>query len=485
LAAWLSQLAGNKESISERSYDEHMAALSANVADEQEDGILAAQLTHMASFSFVNAQLKDTNGTSNQDSLTSSLAYPSEALFQQHAQLAPQKESHSYIQSQRDELLADTKNHSSRFISVGDAFSQSGAMQTDTKQKIRALAQQLLSQVKAIQAQIDSESVPEDGESKTSERSETLLSLTPVRPILEEEVVPVSRATAGRIKPSVNIISALQSIKADLKQLSDLVESSRRPDRTSQVNWSDEIKATFTMGALQEDNQLESSGPTLTQAIAMMTQNGVNRNHTVISSAQLSGVVEGDIAIENAAADTATEDGDASLAQQQRQNIAQNVSSEGVRGSVVAGNITLPIKHPQWGQALAQRVMVLAQNNQQLAQIRLHPAHLGPIQVKLKVEQDAVQVSLHAHHTLTREAIEQALPRMRELFQTQGLTIEDIQVQPDAQSHAQAFADARREQAQSHSGYASMAHGGQDIEETMPETRPVAMRINGLIDQFV
>lgn len=162
----------------------------------------------------------------------------------------------------------------------------------------------------------------------------------------------------------------------------------------------------------------------------------------------------------------------------------------GERGAVVGSGrllapITLPLRHPQWGEQLAQRVMILAQNNQNLAQIRLHPAHLGPIQIKLKMDADSsVQVSLHAHHALTREAIEQAVPRLRELFQQQGLTLGDVTVQPDEQGHAQAFADARREQGSHHLG----GHAGGEREGTMldePLHTGVTRQINGLVDQFV
>ncbi len=151
----------------------------------------------------------------------------------------------------------------------------------------------------------------------------------------------------------------------------------------------------------------------------------------------------------------------------------------------VQSAITLPLRHPDWGKALAQRVMVLAQNNQQLAQVRLHPAHLGPIQIKLKVDKDqSVQVSLHAHHALTREAIEQALPRLREMFDQQGLNLAAIDVSPDAQSHAQAFADARREgQAESETGSSAHADAGVETDETPPQPRWV--RADALVDHFV
>ncbi len=150
--------------------------------------------------------------------------------------------------------------------------------------------------------------------------------------------------------------------------------------------------------------------------------------------------------------------------------------------ALAQSTLALPVKHPQWGERLAQRVLFLAQNNQQLAQIRLNPAHLGPIQIKMKLDQDqAVQVSLHAHHALTRDAIEQAIPRLREMFAQQGLTLGDIQVQADAQGHAQAFAQMRREA----SAFGMQVGHASESEDENRMAPVIQVRQDGLIDHFV
>ena len=143
--------------------------------------------------------------------------------------------------------------------------------------------------------------------------------------------------------------------------------------------------------------------------------------------------------------------------------------------------LRLPLRHPQWGEALAQRVMMLANGNRQLAQIRLHPAHLGPIEVSLKMDgEKGMQVSLHAHHALTREAIEQALPRLRELFDAQGIALADVQVQADGRGHAQTFAEARREMMR------SSASGAPGVKEDAPVIEAVRRPVStALVDHFV
>lgn len=83
---------------------------------------------------------------------------------------------------------------------------------------------------------------------------------------------------------------------------------------------------------------------------------------------------------------------------------------------------------PGWADAFGEQVVVLSGKQVQRAEIRLHPAELGPIHVQVTVEDDSTRLAFTAHHAVTRDAIEQALPRLRELFSGQGLSLGDASV---------------------------------------------------------
>ncbi|VAW46663.1 hypothetical protein MNBD_GAMMA03-1166 [hydrothermal vent metagenome] len=91
--------------------------------------------------------------------------------------------------------------------------------------------------------------------------------------------------------------------------------------------------------------------------------------------------------------------------------------------------INLPIKHPQWGQALGQRIVFMSNNSLQQAQITLNPQKLGQIQVTLQLDKDQqMHVSLVAQNGVTREAMESALPRLREMMEQAGVTLSTVDV---------------------------------------------------------
>lgn len=88
----------------------------------------------------------------------------------------------------------------------------------------------------------------------------------------------------------------------------------------------------------------------------------------------------------------------------------------------------MPVSHPGWGAEISGQVKWLAQNNIGGAEIRLNPPELGPIEVRIKTDGDQTSVFFTAHHAATRDALEQALPRLREAFAAGGLQLADANV---------------------------------------------------------
>lgn len=76
-----------------------------------------------------------------------------------------------------------------------------------------------------------------------------------------------------------------------------------------------------------------------------------------------------------------------------------------------------------WGGAIADRVMWMVQGEQQFAKLQLNPPNLGPLEVRISVHQDQTSVSFLAQHAAVREALEAALPRLREMFDQQSLQL--------------------------------------------------------------
>jgi flagellar hook-length control protein FliK len=76
-----------------------------------------------------------------------------------------------------------------------------------------------------------------------------------------------------------------------------------------------------------------------------------------------------------------------------------------------------------WAQNLGDRVLLLADQGTQQATLHLQPEHLGPLQIHIQLDDGTAQVSFSVHHPDTRAAVTDALPKLREMFNEQGLTL--------------------------------------------------------------
>lgn len=104
--------------------------------------------------------------------------------------------------------------------------------------------------------------------------------------------------------------------------------------------------------------------------------------------------------------------------------------------------------HPGWSQSLSERVVWSAGQQLQSATIQLDPPELGSLHVKLQVVQDQVSVTFTSPHASVREAVEQSMPRLRELFEQQGLNLGESMVKDQSQGREQrqqqSYAQAER-----------------------------------------
>lgn len=97
-----------------------------------------------------------------------------------------------------------------------------------------------------------------------------------------------------------------------------------------------------------------------------------------------------------------------------------------------ANNLMMPqnvkLNTPAWSNALAERAVMVAAQNTNVAQIQLDPPELGSLNIRVQINQDQVSLNFTSPHAHVRDAVEQSLPRLREMFAEQGLALSDSSV---------------------------------------------------------
>lgn len=89
----------------------------------------------------------------------------------------------------------------------------------------------------------------------------------------------------------------------------------------------------------------------------------------------------------------------------------------------------LALTEPAAAQQLKDRVMVQIQQKLQTAEVQLHPEDLGSIQIKLNLQQDQLSVQFVVQQSAAKEALEQQMPKLRDLLEQQGIALSEGQVE--------------------------------------------------------
>jgi flagellar hook-length control protein FliK len=150
---------------------------------------------------------------------------------------------------------------------------------------------------------------------------------------------------------------------------------------------------------------------------------------------------------------------------------AQQLRSAAAADAATSRPIQHPVGSSAWANEVGTRMIMMTERGQHSASLRLSPEHLGPLEVRIAVRDDQASVWFGAAHADTRAAIEQALPRLRELFASQGLSLADAGV------HHQ----GPREQGRTP---LSLSGGGlEGADDGGAISSPIAIRL-GLVDAY-
>lgn len=181
----------------------------------------------------------------------------------------------------------------------------------------------------------------------------------------------------------------------------------------------------------------------------------------------------------------AADDAAPPLAQLQAQ-AARLDAAQGPTG-VPADRIPARVGTQAWDNQVSQRIVYMV-GKEQAATLTLNPPDLGPVQIVLNVSNDQASVAFSSQQLEVRQALENALPRLREMMSESGIALGNATVDagtPNSQQQAQEGGERR---ANGGHGAGNLAADGRETEpavnEVAPRTRTVAVGDRGTVDLF-
>jgi len=140
-----------------------------------------------------------------------------------------------------------------------------------------------------------------------------------------------------------------------------------------------------------------------------------------------------------------------------------------------------------WDNQVSQRIVYMV-GKEQAATLTLNPPDLGPVQIVLNVTNDQATVAFSSDQLDVRQALENALPRLREMMSESGIALGNATVDANVPDQRQQQHDSERRAQGGQRGTGGLTGDNQDgapaVNEVAPRTRTVSLGDRGMVDLF-
>ena len=151
-------------------------------------------------------------------------------------------------------------------------------------------------------------------------------------------------------------------------------------------------------------------------------------------------------------------------------------------GAVPTDRLSARVGTPAWDNQVGQKVIWMVGGEEQSATLELNPPDLGPVQVVLNVSNEMASVTFSAQQLEVRQALENSLPRLREMMNESGIALGNATVN--------AGSDGSQQQGQQGSGRSGngggngVGGGDSAVADTAPRHRTGILGGAGAVDTF-
>jgi flagellar hook-length control protein FliK len=137
--------------------------------------------------------------------------------------------------------------------------------------------------------------------------------------------------------------------------------------------------------------------------------------------------------------------------------------------------MNLPLDSGNWGSSLGDRIFWMIGQNLQQAKLKINPPNLGPLEIRVSVQNEQASVSFNAQHAAVKDAIEVAIPRLREMFGENSLQLVNVDVSHRDTGGQRALADQQFQQ----QGFSGEESDATEQDETAVDLAAQSAHISG------
>ena len=175
-------------------------------------------------------------------------------------------------------------------------------------------------------------------------------------------------------------------------------------------------------------------------------------------------------------------------------NIAQTITPSAlpamvpnIQGYNTSGTIqtlTTPLRNNGWTEEFAQKISWMCTQQNQVAELHLSPPDLGPLEVVLKISGNQATVLFTSPHGAVRDAVENGLPKLREILADNGIMLGNATVSDRSpQGHGADGSNHQGSGAVAQRAILDEASNTAGLSPAASQNAP-ARRHNGMVDTY-
>ena len=169
------------------------------------------------------------------------------------------------------------------------------------------------------------------------------------------------------------------------------------------------------------------------------TNANVNQNNAAVNFANL---IQNAVNGNNVSLNTLTNAENSSNLQNTNLNTNANLVNNLTANNATATNninaknlaINTPVSANNWNTQLGDKIVWMAKNNIQSAEISITPDELGPIKISLQLAGDKANITFMSAHSEIRQLIQNSLPELKEMLASSGFNLGQTNVGDNAQN---------------------------------------------------
>ena len=147
-----------------------------------------------------------------------------------------------------------------------------------------------------------------------------------------------------------------------------------------------------------------------------------------------------------------------------------------------ATSVDVPVGQAEWGDKVMGKLSFLTAANMQEAEIHLTPPDMGPMEVKVRMQNEQANITVHSANPVVREQLEQNSHRLREMLGDQGVELGQFDVSDQSRQQADEQGDGHGGGDSGHSD-GTVAESGE--EEEVVRSGDLDLAWSGEVDTFV